>query len=441
MNAALAFSLITLFALAVPIGVSLVLASAFGIHFFSTVPLLLVAQRVFTSLDSFPLLAVPLFILSGNLMAAGGISERLVDLAKSMVGGIQGGLACTCVITCMIFASVSGSSVATTFAIGVILIPAMVRHGYPVGTAAAVQASSAELGVLIPPSIPLILYGVATETSIGQLFLAGIGPGLLVAAALFIYLLVLCRIKGYGKEDGLDSQPFFRALRRSFWAILMPFIVLGGIYGGVFTPTEASAVAVVYALVVGMFVYRVLTFRKIHEALRSSAISSTVIMIIIAGAGLFSFLITQQQDRRSSSGFDRGGMGAGDVHQQVELPARGQRVPVHGRHVHRNIGCDPRARTAACPDRNRLRCRSGPFRADHRRQPGARHDHATGGGQSFRRLRRRPHIPADDHPALGAHGAGRHGLRAARHLRPLHLAGACRTFLSLTIATTFSRRP
>lgn len=293
MNAALAFSLITLFALAVPIGVSLVLASAFGIHFFSTVPLLLVAQRVFTSLDSFPLLAVPLFILSGNLMAAGGISERLVDLAKSIVGGIQGGLACTCVITCMIFASVSGSSVATTFAIGVILIPAMVKHGYPVGTAAAIQASSAELGVLIPPSIPLILYGVATETSIGQLFLAGIGPGLLVAAALFIYLLVLCRIKGYGKEDGLDSQPFFRALRRSFWAILMPFIVLGGIYGGVFTPTEASAVAVVYALVVGMFVYRVLTFRKIHEALRSSAISSTVIMIIIAGAGLFSFLITR----------------------------------------------------------------------------------------------------------------------------------------------------
>jgi C4-dicarboxylate transporter, DctM subunit len=293
MNAALAFSLLILFALAVPIGVSLVLASAFGIHLFSTVPLLLVAQRVFTSLDSFPLLAVPLFILSGNLMAAGGISERLVDLAKSIVGGIQGGLACTCVITCMIFASVSGSSVATTFAIGVILIPAMVKHGYPVGTAAAIQASSAELGVLIPPSIPLILYGVATETSIGQLFLAGVGPGLLVAAALFVYLLILCRIKGYGKDDGLDSQSFVSALRRSFWAILMPFIVLGGIYGGVFTPTEASAVAVVYALVVGIFVYRALTPRKIHEAFRASVVSSTVIMIIIAGAGLFSFLVTR----------------------------------------------------------------------------------------------------------------------------------------------------
>ena len=293
MNAALAFSLLILFALAVPIGVSLVLASAFGIQFFSTVPLLLVAQRVFTSLDSFPLLAVPLFILSGNLMAAGGISERLVDLAKSMVGNIQGGLACTCVITCMIFSSVSGSSVATTFAIGVILIPAMVRHGYPVGTAAAVQASSAELGVLIPPSIPLILYGVATETSIGQLFLAGVGPGLLVAAALFVYLLILCRIKGYGKNDGADALPFFAALRRSFWAILMPFIVLGGIYGGVFTPTEASAVAVVYALFVGIFVYRALGVPQIHEAFRSSVISSTVIMIIIAGAGLFSFLVTR----------------------------------------------------------------------------------------------------------------------------------------------------
>ena len=293
MNGALAFSLLVLFTLAVPIGVSLVLASAFGIQFFSTVPLMLVAQRIFTSLDSFPLLAVPLFILSGNLMAAGGISERLVDLAKSMVGGLQGGLACTCVVTCMIFASVSGSSVATTFAIGAILIPAMVRHGYPVGTAAAIQASSAELGVLIPPSIPLILYGVSTETSIGQLFLAGVGPGLLVAAALFIYLVVLCRIKGYGKDDGRGSLPFLRALARSFWALLMPFVVLGGIYGGVFTPTEASGIAVVYALFVGFFIYRTLDMKKAHEAFRISVVSSTVIMIIIAGAGLFSFLVTR----------------------------------------------------------------------------------------------------------------------------------------------------
>lgn len=293
MNAALGLSLLILFSAAVPIGVSLVLASAFGISLFSTAPMLLAVQRMFASLDSFPLLAVPLFILSGNLMAAAGISERLVDLAKSLVGGIQGGLACTCVITCMIFASVSGSSVATTFAIGAILIPAMVRHGYPVGTAAATQAASAELGVLIPPSIPLILYGVATETSIGQLFLAGIGPGLLVAAALFVYLLILCRVKGYGTRDGDDRKPFLSALAHSVWALVMPVVVLGGIYGGIFTPTEASAIAVVYALFVGLFIYRSLTLDKIHQALRSSAVSSTVIMVIIAGAGLFSFLVTR----------------------------------------------------------------------------------------------------------------------------------------------------
>lgn len=293
MNAALGLSLILFFLLAIPIGVSLVLASALGIHFFSSVPLLLVAQRIFTSIDSFPLLAVPLFILSGNLMAGGGISARLVDLAKALVGGVQGGLACTCVVTCMIFASVSGSSVATTFAIGAILIPAMVKHGYPVGTAAAIQASSAELGVLIPPSIPLILFGVATETSVGQLFLAGVGPGLLVAAALFVYLLVLCRLKGYGKDDGGDSLPLMQACGRAFWALLMPVVVLGGIYGGIFTPTEASAVAVVYALFVGLFIYRSLSFEAIHEALKSSVVSSTVIMIIIAGAGLFSFLVTR----------------------------------------------------------------------------------------------------------------------------------------------------
>jgi tripartite ATP-independent transporter DctM subunit len=193
----------------------------------------------------------------------------------------------------MIFASVSGSSVATTFAIGVILIPAMVRHGYPVGTAAAIQASSAELGVLIPPSIPLILYGVATETSIGQLFLAGIGPGILVASALFIYLIILCRVKGYGKMDGDGRKPFGEAVVHALWALLMPVIVLGGIYGGIFTPTEASSIAVVYALFVGLFVYRSLTFAKIYAALRTSAISSTVIMVIIAGAGLFSFLVTR----------------------------------------------------------------------------------------------------------------------------------------------------
>jgi tripartite ATP-independent transporter DctM subunit len=293
MNAAIGLSLIILFSLGVPIAVSIVLASIIGIEFFSGLPLLLVPQQMFIGIDNFPLLAIPFFILAGNLMAAGGISQRLVDLAKAMVGGVQGGLAMTCVLTCMMFAAVSGSSVATTFAIGSILIPAMVKHGYPRPLAASIQASSAELGVLIPPSIPLILYGVSTDTSIGKLFIAGIGPGLLIGGALLLFLYLFCKVRGYGLRDHEDRQDLPVAMKRAWIAILMPVIVIGGIYGGVFTPTEASAVAVVYAVIVGGFIYRELSFKELIPILRSSVISTSAIMLIIAAASLFSFLISR----------------------------------------------------------------------------------------------------------------------------------------------------
>lgn len=293
MSLAVLVALFVLFMAGVPIAVSLALAGVIGLEFFSNLPLLLVAQRMFVGIDSFPLMAIPFFILAGNLMSAGGISERLVDLAKSIIGGIQGGLACTCVLTCMIFASVSGSSVATTFAIGAILIPAMVRHGYPRPTAAAIQAVSAELGVLIPPSIPLILFGVATETSIGQLFIAGIGPGVLIGLSLIVFLAVWCRLRGYGLRDGEDRMALWPAFKRSAIALLMPVVVIGGIYGGVFTPTEASAVAVFYALAVGMILYRELKFRDLPAILRQTMISTSVIMFIIAAAALFSFILTR----------------------------------------------------------------------------------------------------------------------------------------------------
>lgn len=293
MSMAVLVALFVLFMAGVPIAVSLALAGVIGLEFFSNLPLLLVAQRMFVGIDSFPLMAIPFFILAGNLMSAGGISERLVDLAKSIIGGIQGGLACTCVLTCMIFASVSGSSVATTFAIGAILIPAMVRHGYPRPTAAAIQAVSAELGVLIPPSIPLILFGVATETSIGQLFIAGIGPGVLIGLSLIVFLAVWCRLRGYGLRDGEDRMALWPAFKRSAIALLMPVVVIGGIYGGVFTPTEASAVAVFYALAVGMILYRELKFRDLPAILRQTMISTSVIMFIIAAAALFSFILTR----------------------------------------------------------------------------------------------------------------------------------------------------
>jgi C4-dicarboxylate transporter DctM subunit len=236
---------------------------------------------------------VPFFILAGNLMGDGGISARLVDFAKSLVGGVRGGLACTCILTCMIFAAVSGSSVATTFAIGAILIPAMVRHGYPVSFAAALQASAAELGVIIPPSIPMILYGVAAEVSIGELFIAGFGPGILIGGALMAFVYVWCRIKGYGAGDAEGRLSVVVATRRAGLALMMPVIILGGIYGGIFTPTEASIVAVFYALIVSCFIYRELDLKGVYAILRRSVISSAVIMMIIAMAGLFSFLLTR----------------------------------------------------------------------------------------------------------------------------------------------------
>lgn len=292
MNAALALSLIAFFALSIPVAISIALASIFGISFFSNLPLLIVPQKMFTGLDSFPLMAVPFFILAGNLMTKGGISHRLVDFAKSLVGGMQGGLASTTVVACMIFAAISGSSVATTFAIGSILIPAMVRHGYPVSMAGAVQASSAELGVIIPPSVPLILFAVSTETSITQLFLAGIGPGLLVSAALLVMVQIWCRAKGYGKEDGDDCKPVITSFLSAFWALVMPIIILGGIYGGVFTPTEAAAVAVFYALFVGLVVYKEMNLSDLPDLFRSAAVTSGAVMLIIAAAALFSFLIS-----------------------------------------------------------------------------------------------------------------------------------------------------
>lgn len=293
MNAAIAMALVVFFALGVPIAVSIALASMFGIHFFSPLPLIVSAQRLFVSIDHYPLMAIPFFILAGNLMAQGGISKRLVELAKAIIGGIQGGLACSCVLTCMFFASVSGSSVATTYAIGAILIPAMVRHHYPRPLAASIQASSAELGVLLPPSIPLILYGVSTDTSIGQLFIAGIGPGILFATAMILFIYVVCKIKGFGKEDGAERDSLLKAIRQAWAAIFMPVVVIGGIYGGVFTPTEAAAVAVFYALFVGMVVYRELSWRDLWPILVTSVKGTTAIMLIIAAAGLFSFLISR----------------------------------------------------------------------------------------------------------------------------------------------------
>jgi len=286
--------MLVLFAASIPVAIAIGLAAVIGIQGYTSFPMIVAAQQLFVALDKFPLAAIPFFILAGNLMDVGGISRRLVAFAQSIVGGIQGGLPATCVVTCMIFAAISGSSVATTFAIGAIMIPALVRAGYPVAFAAALQATAAELGVIIPPSIPMILYGVTTQTSIPELFIAGLGPGILIGAALIATVLISCRIKGWGKQDGEGRLSFGAALRQAGWALFMPVVVLGGIYGGVTTPTEASVVAVVYAILIGMFVHRELGWRDLYPIFRKSVVSSAVILFIIACAALFSWLLNRQ---------------------------------------------------------------------------------------------------------------------------------------------------
>ena len=292
MSAVMISTMVLCFALTISVAVSIGLASILGIQA-SGAHMLISVKEMFGAINKFPLAAIPFFILAGNLMEAGGISRRLVEFAKSVVGGVQGGLPMTCVLTCMIFAAVSGSSVATTFAIGAILIPALIKHGYPTSYAAALQATSAELGVIIPPSIPMILYGVSAEVSIGEMFIAGFGPGLLISGALMLFVWVYCKYKGWGKNDGDGRMPLGKSTLQAGWALLMPVIVLGGIYGGVFTPTEASAVAVFYSLIVGGIIYREIGLQSLAAVLRRSAISSAVIMFIIANAGLFAFLITR----------------------------------------------------------------------------------------------------------------------------------------------------
>ena len=285
-------SMLVFFTLSVPVAVSIGLAGLLGVAH-EGMTWLVVAQQIYAALDKYPLVAVPFFILAGNLMEAGGISERMVEFAKSLVGGMQGGLAISCVLTCMIFAAVAGSSVATTFAVGAILIPAMLRHGYPRPFAASLQATSAELGVIIPPSVPMILFAVSTDTSVGELFIAGVGPGILIAGALMLYVWLYAKRHGYGKRDGEGKLPVWVAFKRAWWALLMPVIILGGIYGGIFTPTEASAVAVVYALFVGIFVYRRLDLKTLSHTFHRSVISTSVIMFIIANAGVFGFLLNR----------------------------------------------------------------------------------------------------------------------------------------------------
>ncbi|MGQ4879985.1 TRAP transporter large permease [Billgrantia sp. LNSP4103-1] len=281
------FLLISLFIIGVPIAFSLGLASAVTVWHGDLMPMLVIAQQLIASVNSFPLMAIPFFILAGYLMQGGGISKRLVDFSNTLVGSMTGGLAMVAIVTSLFFAAISGSGAATTAAIGSILIPAMLAKGYPGGYAAANQAASGALGVIIPPSIPLILYGIAANVSVGDMFIAGILPGILVTLTLLLFAYFFAKANGLGGNEKSSLKDVVRAGRKAILAILMPVIILGGIYGGIFTPTEAAVIAVAYSFLVGFVIYREIKLSSLVEILKQSAVTTAVVLSIIGAAGLY----------------------------------------------------------------------------------------------------------------------------------------------------------
>jgi C4-dicarboxylate transporter, DctM subunit len=261
----------------------------------SGIPLIIFPQRMFGGIDSFVLLAVPGFILAGNLMNGGGITKRIVEFSNALVGWIRGGLGLANVAASMIFAGISGTAIADTASIGAVLIPAMKEEGYEADFACAVTASSSTVGPIIPPSLPMIVAGTMTGLSVSRLFVAGAIPGVLLGVSLMVVSYAISVKRGHPKGERASFGTIVRSGFGAFWAILMPLVILFGIVGGVFTPTEASVVAVLYALFVGTVVYRMLTLRSIFAILRETAIMTASIMILVGFANLFAWILTSER--------------------------------------------------------------------------------------------------------------------------------------------------
>lgn len=278
----------------VPIAVSLGLSSVIALSM-SDFTLYTVIQKMFNSLNSATLMAIPGFVFAGIIMSKGGISYYLIEALKAWVGHIRGGLAVITVIACMIFAAISGSSPATAAAVGSIMIPGMVKAGYSKRYAMGLVAASGTLGILIPPSIPLIIYGTVAEESIGKLFSAGIIPGFLLGGILLISAIIHARINNYGKLPKQSMQERWKKTAKAFWGFLLPVIILGGIYSGAVTPTEAAFVSCLYGLIVSIFIYKELSFPKFREVLKESINITSMIFLVIASAMIFGMFLTTEQ--------------------------------------------------------------------------------------------------------------------------------------------------
>lgn len=294
MTAALFSLLGALFVLRVPIAICLALSTAGIMLMKEDFAVFMLAQRMFAGLHHSTLMAIPGFIFAGAIMARGGVSKYLIEALRAWLGHMRGGLSVVTVLACMIFAAISGSSPATAAAVGSILIPGMVAAGYPRHYAMGLVAASGTLGILIPPSIPLIIYGTIAEESIGKLFAAGVIPGLFLGTVLLVSAIVVARVKGYGGDPKADWPTRWRASRKAIWGAVLPVLILGGIYSGAVTPTEASVVAAVYSLIVSIFIYREMSIANFRLVMKDTVNTTSMIFLIIAGAMLFSLYLTNE---------------------------------------------------------------------------------------------------------------------------------------------------
>jgi C4-dicarboxylate transporter DctM subunit len=295
-NAWIIFSLLFgLMLTGMPVSISLGLTVLTYLFTMTSVPIESVALKLFTGIEKFEIMAIPFFILAGNFLTHGGVARRMINFASAMVGHWAGGLGLAGVMACALFAAVSGSSPATVVAIGSIILPAMVKQGFPPRFGAGVITTSGALGILIPPSIVMVMFAVATNTSVGALFIAGIVPGLVLATFLGVTTWWLARRNNYPRQPRANWAERWRTFRASIWGLLLVIVVIGGIYSGIFTPTEAAAMSAVYAFFVAVFVYKDLSIRKVPKVLLDSANMSAMLLYIITNAVMFSYLMTSEQ--------------------------------------------------------------------------------------------------------------------------------------------------
>ncbi len=295
MEVFLILSFVILLSLSVPISIVVLGTTAGAVYFFLGVPLTTLVQQLFNGLDNFLLLAIPFFILAGNIMAEGKIAPLLVDAMKAIIGRVPGGLALAGLLTCMFFAVISGSSPATVIAVGGIMIPALVKAGYDEKFSIGMLTSAGTLGILIPPSIPMVLYAMVGDTSVGDMFMAGIVPGVLRVVLFGTYAVILAKRFNWTSKTIYSFSETMRVFGKASWGLFMPVLVLGGIYSGIFTPTEAAGVSVIYALLIEIFVYKSMTREKFKHVLVQSAVLSSALLFIIACAMPFIWLLTREQ--------------------------------------------------------------------------------------------------------------------------------------------------